>query len=370
MLFSFASTNHRSSDSSWLMIILLFSVAFLMEAAGSYISITGLSQLFGKDYVILFIAGILDVAKITSVSFLYQYWGEIRRVMKYYMTAAVLVLMLITSGGAFGYLSASFQKAIQPNLVASLKSEAFSSQQDALITEKRELTDLKLSINKQIAAIPTENERARRQLISSMKPELERTNKRLEQVNKQLDEIRTKSLEAKGDTIEKDTHTGPIIYISKAFGISLEEASKYIILTIVGVFDPLAVVLILAANFLIMKKKAEPVAEEPDEGTPQTVPASEAIVPPVEESIQETIPVTVRDSIPDPILEPAPYSTVQTEPHRETIPETIPEQISIQEPIPEPAVDVVPAVAEISPQTEFIHEALPVRLNTQGIVLK
>ena len=143
-----------------------------MEGIGSYISVIGLSSLFTGDIVIILMAVILDVAKITSVSFLYQYWNEISRVMRYYMTSAVLVLMLITSGGAFGYLSASFQKAVQPNLVASLKSETFAGQQDSLIAEKKELSDLKLSINKQIASIPTENERARRQLIFSMKPEL------------------------------------------------------------------------------------------------------------------------------------------------------------------------------------------------------
>lgn len=369
-----------------------------MEGIGSYISIVGLSSLFSGDIVIILMAGILDIAKITSVSFLYQYWNEIRRDMKYYMTSAVLILMIITSGGAFGYLSSAFQKAVQPNLEASLKVDAFAAQQTTLISEKKELSELKLSINKQIAAIPTENERSRRQLIASMKPELDRTSKRLEQVNNQLDELSGKSLAAKNDNLVKDVHTGPIIYISKAFGVSVEDSSKYIIGVIVGVFDPLAVVLILAANFLILKKRLKPKEETSpiinDFGTLDVLdplPETEHPLPIIEE------PVVLHNDfcMTEPEIQPETLALVESEPIIE--PEPVPE-IAPTESTPEQELELVPisgpdaALAEHcrnfaeawnqvaptietpsvdvsidssytgSPQSEFMHEPLPASL--------
>ena len=311
-----------------------------MEGIGSFISVVGLSSLFTGDIVIIFMAIILDIAKIVSVSFLYQFWPSINKAMKYYMTSAVLVLMIITSGGAFGYLSAAFQKAVQPNIEASMKVDAFSESQASLITEKRELTDLKLSINKQIAAIPTENEKARRQLIYSLKPELDQTNKRLVVVNSQLDDIRIKTLAAKNDNLVKDVHTGPIIYISKAFGISIEDASKYIILTIVAVFDPLAIMLVLAANFLIKRRKEELLVKPPE--------IEEPVVP--EPVVPE--PVVPEPVVPEPVV-PEPVVEKQVEPI---------------EPIP--VVDVVakPSYSG-SEQNEFMHRSPTVSLSKNGMVL-
>lgn len=347
-------------------LIILFTALF-MEVVGSYISIVGMSIVFSNDIVILFMIVCLDCSKIVTVSFLYQYWETIRRAMKYYMTAAVLVLMIITSGGAFGYLSAAFQKAVQPNIEASLKVDTFSGQQTALINEKKELSDLKISINKQIAAIPTENERARRQLIYSMKPELDRTNKRLEQVNTQLDDIRTKTLTAKSDNIEKDVHTGPIIYVSKAFNVSVEEASKYIILTIVSVFDPLAIMLVLAANFLIKKRNEEKTLPEP----PNVVlPEPSKVIPP-RTSFEPS----------DKSHEPSASALVSLE-QVKTTPKPTPafEQVIVPKPTPapapaptsapvqEPIVEVSPKTYTGSPQSDFIKE-LPVTLHKQGVVL-
>ena len=335
-----------------------------MEGIGSYISVIGLSALFSGDWVIIAMAVILDIAKITSVSFLYRYWSDIRRAMRYYMTAAVLVLMFITSAGAFGYLSAAFQKAVQPNLEVALKVEALTRQQESLEVEKKELTALKLSINKQIADIPTENERSRRQLIASMRPELERTNKRLETVNLQLDDIRAKALAAKGENVEKDVHAGPIMYVSKAFGISLEDASKYIILVIVLVFDPLAIMLVLAANFLIKRKIDEPEPTPPTEPKPvvESDPVEAAIPPEVklEPVVTETKTFTAEDLIEHISPEPAPTPKPVPEPASESTPK-------VEEP---PVVDVATETNYSgSPQTEHI-DPLPVRLEKQGMVLK
>ena len=236
-------------------IFLIFTTAFLMEAIGSYISIFGLSALFAGDIIILGMALILDIAKVVSVSFLYQYWKDIKAVMRYYMLAAVIVLMIITSAGAFGYLSGAFQKAMQPNMEVMLKVESFKHEQERLTAEKTQLIDQRTKIDEQIANLPASSIKGRRQLIASFKPEIDRIASRIETVTKRSDELTSEILKTESDNIEKTVHTGPITYISKAFDISVEDASKWIILTIISVFDPLAVILIIAGNFLVALRK-------------------------------------------------------------------------------------------------------------------
>lgn len=236
-------------------IIVILLTALLMEGIGSYISVVGLSSLFAGDMIILAMAVILDVAKITSVSFLYQYWSEIKTAMKSYLTAAVLVLMLITSAGAFGYLSGAFQKAIQPNYEVALRVESYKKEQTGLLEEKKQLTEEQAKFNQQLAGLPAEFVAGRQRLIKSFKPEQDRIRARLDLVTKRTDELRALVLKTESENLEKDVHAGPITYVSKAFGVSMEDASKWIILTIIFVFDPLAIMLVIAANFLIKRRK-------------------------------------------------------------------------------------------------------------------
>jgi hypothetical protein len=358
-------------------IILLLLTALLMEGIGSYISVVGLSALFSGDVVIILMAVILDIAKVASVSFLYQYWGEIKKTMKYYLTSAVMVLMLITSAGAFGYLSAAFQKAIQPNLEVTLRVDALTRQQEALEAEKRELSELKASISKQIASVPTsETDSARRRLIASMKPEQDRANKRLEAVNAQLDDVRAKVLAAKSENLEKDVHAGPIVYVSKAFGVSMEDASKYIILIIVAVFDPLAIMLVLAANFLIKRRRDEVQEEPPAPTPPPPAPVPSPVPPsPVPPAPSPVPPAPTTPPVEEPVVESKKPESQILVPENTVLEPVVTTTLEPPPSTPEPvAIEVAPETTYSgSPQTEFMDEAprpLPVTLEKQGMVLK
>lgn len=233
------------------MISLVFITAFLMEAIGSYISVIGLGSLFSGDLVILTMAVILDVAKVTTVSFLYQHWERIKLAMKSYLLVAVAVLMVITSAGAFGYLSGAFQKALQPNMEITLRVDTFKRERDQLTKERTELTEQRLMIDKQIAQLSGENVNGRRQLIWSFKPESTRIASRLKDVTDRVDQLNKEILRVESENIDNQVHVGPITYVARVFGVTVDEASKWIILTIIFVFDPLAIALIVAGNFLI-----------------------------------------------------------------------------------------------------------------------
>ena len=266
-------------------ILLIFSTAFSMEAIGTYISVYGLGSLFANDPVILVMAVILDIAKIVTVSFVYQYWHQVKSVMKYYMLSSVLILMTITSSGAFGYLSGAFQKAIQPGMEVSLKVDSFKREQTSLLLERDQLSKQRSDIDKQIAQLPIEYVKGRQKLIASFKPESDRISSRLSIITKRNDALTENILKVESENIDKEVHVGPIMYIAKAFDVPVEQASKWIILTIIFVFDPLAIILIIAGNFLVARRKNEKLSIQ------ESIEIKPVIQPDETESIQESVEI-------------------------------------------------------------------------------
>ncbi len=268
-----------------------------MEAIGSLISIVGMGTLFAGNVTILLMMGILDVAKIVTVSFLYQYWRDIKQLMKVYMTVASCVLVVITSAGAFGYLSGAFQQAIQPNLEVTLKVDSFKKERDGLEAEATKLTAQREKIDQQIAQLPIDQVRGRQRLIASFKPEVERIAARSQVISKRTDELAAEIRKVQQENIEQDVHVGPIVYLSKAFGVTMEEASKWIILTIIAVFDPLAIMLVIAANFLISRRREELTKEKSAEiyVTPVKAP------PMIDLDISKIIKPRTELKVPEPV---------------------------------------------------------------------
>ena len=222
---------------------LVFISAFLIESIGSYISIVGLSALFSTNPVIIAMALSLDIAKVVTVSFLYKQWENISKAMRYYMTTAAVILMVITSSGAAGYLSAEFQKAIIPTKGAEIQVQAMTD-------EKTRLSARKLEIDKQIAQLPAENVRGRQKLQKQFAGELEHINSRIVEIDQELPKLQM-------EQVDVNAHAGPILYIAQAFDTTVESAVKYVILLIIFVFDPLAVALIIAGNFLVDQRRKE-----------------------------------------------------------------------------------------------------------------
>ncbi len=234
-------------------IFLVFLSAFGLEAIGSYVSIIGLSQTFNGDPVILTFAVFLDVCKIIVVSLLYKNWRTMPGLMKAYLLPATLITMLITSYGAAGYLSQSFQSAILPNQQAQITL-------DANMDEKSRLQERKLDIDKQISQLPNNYITARQKLMKSFGPELDRINARIVELDKEIPEL-------KRSISEIEAHIGPIAFFAEVFEVTKEQAVSIIIALLIFVFDPLAVMLILAGNFLLAERQKLSVKDNPKDDT-------------------------------------------------------------------------------------------------------
>ena len=90
-------------------LVIAFSALSVAGSAAFY-SVFGLSKLFaGASTEVIIMAGSLEFAKLVSASLLYQYWDKINKVLKGYLMIAVFTLMIITSGGIYGFLSGAYQ---------------------------------------------------------------------------------------------------------------------------------------------------------------------------------------------------------------------------------------------------------------------
>lgn len=237
-------------------IFVTFLAAFLIEGLGTAVSVIGLSTLFGANPIIIALAISLDAGKLVVVSLLYNYWKQMGIVMKSYAMLASLVTMIITSAGAAGYLTGEFQKAILGTQETELKVNVLKEQQAKYEERKKQ-------IDNQIANLPektTVNQRIR--LMKQFQDEQKALQTKIEEIDKQLPELQLKQ-------IGVEAKAGPILYISKAFDVPVEVAVKYVVLLIIFVFDPLAVFLMVAGNFLLEQRKNQKSAQPSEEdGTP------------------------------------------------------------------------------------------------------
>lgn len=238
-----------------LLALFTFIAAFFIEALGTVISIIGLSAFLGSDIIILALAAVLDIGKLLSVTILYKWWKKLNLLMRMYMVTAVIITMSITSAGAFGYLSASFQKTIIPTKTGIVEVNALKNEKVSLVERKSELLKRKIEIDKQIAELPSNFVRGRQKLINEFKEESSLILTESNTLSKRILSIEKEIADKEVQNIDVQAHAGPIIFVSEAFNIPLEQAVKYIILMIIFVFDPLAVVLVMSGNFLLDKHR-------------------------------------------------------------------------------------------------------------------
>ncbi|CAB4124311.1 hypothetical protein UFOVP49_149 [uncultured Caudovirales phage] len=236
--------------------ILLFLAGFFLSATAAYYSIVGLTAIFSGAFIpILVMGGSLEFAKLVSASWLYRSWSDISLIVKSYMTLAVIVLMFITSMGIFGYLSkAHLENSINTSATVSTEYASIKSEVDAdnkLVSDvDKQLNILDNTVKEDYNILRKQNS-FRKELATSKKE----ANLRLRENNKKLAEA---DLQVKKIEVE----VGPLKYIADLmYGDKakdhLDSAVRFVILLLVSVFDPLAVMLLIAASKSMPKRIEE-----------------------------------------------------------------------------------------------------------------
>ena len=216
-------------------------------------------------------AGSLEVAKLVIASLLYQYWGTINKLLRTYLTVATIILVLITSMGIYGFLSAAYQDTyrqltVKNNQVAFLEQKTDFYEKDvARYDEELERISNNISTlsNAKASSIQvrdTTSSTGFRQTISTT--ELRLSQKRIDVEEKNRASVQAKR-EQVADSLQKyqlaildlENNTdvagelGPLEYLSGLTGTPMDKIINILLLVIIFVFDPLAISLVVAANF-------------------------------------------------------------------------------------------------------------------------
>lgn len=306
-------------------------LAFALALCAAYFSITGLSMLFaGASVAVIIMASCLEVAKLVSASFLYQFWNTINKVLRTYLTIAVVVLALITSLGIYGFLTNAYQ---QTKNEYSLSKTAIDSLSANKSTFEAQLTGLnsKLSFkqkqleNYNAAAVNREN------LLSSLSSQNRNTNrternamqlqKDIAVVNKEIDTLLSKISVVQDSiynyevlikktelTTSSASELGPLEYLSGILNVDMDKIVNWFVLLFVFVFDPLALALVIAFNSLTKESKKENVIE-----------------PVIENIVENTViePVIQTENVNEsPIIIEEPKIVIQKEPEESIYEET------------------------------------------------
>jgi hypothetical protein len=240
---------------------LLLLTGLTISAVAIYYSVVGLAAIFSAAVIPIVIMGsALEVGKLVCASWLKDNWERAPRFMKYYMIIAVMVLMLITSMGIFGFLSKAHN---DQNLVSGDVQSKIAIYDEKITTEKGNIESAKKALSQMDAQVDqmlgrTDTDKgAERAVVIRKQQAKERANLQAEITKAQTNiaSLQAERAPIAAEVRKVEAEVGPIKYIAKfiygdhgADENMLERAVTWIIILIVVVFDPLAVIMLLAAQ--------------------------------------------------------------------------------------------------------------------------
>ena len=246
--------------------------ALSVSASAAFYSVSGLSKLFaGATFEVIIMAGSLEVAKLVIASLLYQYWNTINKLLRTYLSIAAIVLVLITSMGIYGFLSAAYQDTyrqltIKNNQVSFLEQKTDFYGKDVARYDQ-ELERISNNISTLSGAKATSIQVRDTTSSTGFRSTVSTAELRLSQSRINVEEENRASVQAKreqvADSLQKyqleildlENNTdiagelGPLEYLSGLTGTPMDKIINILLLVIIFVFDPLAISLVIAANF-------------------------------------------------------------------------------------------------------------------------
>jgi len=250
--------------------------ALSVSASAAFYSVSGLSKLFaGASFEVIIMAGSLEVSKLVIASLLYQYWTDLNKILRTYLVIAATILVLITSMGIYGFLSAAYQETYSKlSIVENQKSfiqkkiDFYQNDVNRYDTEieriSNNISTLSNAKSSSIQIRDTSVVGGVRTTISTTELRMAQNRINIEEENKKLTQekrsVAADSLQKfQLQVLELDNNTevagelGPLQYLSGLTGTPMDKIINILLLIIIFVFDPLAISLVVAANFAFEK---------------------------------------------------------------------------------------------------------------------
>ena len=272
-------------------VLLPFASAIALSAVAAYYSVIGLAQIFpGSYWPIIIMGSVLEISKLITVSWLYNNWNDTVRIMRYYFLIAIVLLMLITSMGIFGYLS-------KAHLDTNVNINANGVQLKTLETQER-IAKERLNYLLQRAGDPA--------------TATKKIDTQIQEVQADLKKLSSEKLPLLSEENILMAEVGPIQYIAELFYTKddagfIDKAVRLVILIIIVVFDPLAILLLIASNQTLVRlrnlksetKEPKPKAKSKKELAKSTAPSVELFMSDIDsEVIKKTDIVEIKPQKP------------------------------------------------------------------------
>jgi hypothetical protein len=232
-----------------------------LATTAAYFSIVGLMTIFsGAAIAIAFMATVLEFGKIVSAAWLHYEWDRINNMVRAYFTTAVVVLMLITSMGIFGYLS-------KAHIDASITGDSYSL--EASIVDKRldgkqlQLDNLTGRLESLDYVLQTSQPKDRNYVNKVQTPERNEINANIDILVDEIVSLNEQKMPILRQQLDQEAELGPVKYIADMiYGDDAESyydnAVRWIILTIIFVFDPLAIMLLIVSTAAFKREREAP----------------------------------------------------------------------------------------------------------------
>lgn len=267
---------------------LVLLISFGLAGTAAYYSIFGLSRLFSASaFAVTIMASILEISKLITASYLHRFWNMITRLMKIYLVSAVCILMFITSLGIYGFLISAYQKTANElenidKLIETVefKKQRFQVQLTDVRTEKDQITKTIKELNSKQGIQNQYTDKngnivryTDRRTANAVNVEVKRNAdvrdklyEKESRLNDSITKLDLEILDLKTNN-EVAAEVGPLRYISDITGKPMDTVVNWFVLLFIMVFDPLAVILLIAANRIILNNRkqseSKPVTETP-----------------------------------------------------------------------------------------------------------
>jgi hypothetical protein len=284
------------------MIFLTFLTAMALSGVAAYYSVIGLAAIFpGSFWPVVLMGSVLEGAKLVTVSWLYRNWKEIPILMKSYLVIACFILMLITSMGIFGYLSKahlehSSDAAPLVNKIALIDEKIKVSKENVDVNRKA-LKQMDEAVD-QVMGRSSDEKGAEKAVVIRRGQQKERGRilAEIETEQKKIGSLNEERMPMATEAQKTAADLGPIKYVAELIYGSgdanvVDKAVRLVIMLIMVVFDPLAVLLLIAANMSMQDRRVKEIVQKPNEELPPAPLIKEELVEEPEPKKEETVEI-------------------------------------------------------------------------------
>jgi flagellar basal body-associated protein FliL len=247
---------------------IMLIAALSLSAIAAFYSIAGLTAIFAAAVVPIIIMGsILEISKLVVASWLYRNWKEVPTLLKSYFTIAVVILMIITSMGIFGFLSkAHLDQAVPAGDISAqvtIFDDKIKTEKDNIEAARKALSQMDAQLDQKLSRSTDEKGADKAiQIRRSQSSERKKLQNEIAEAQKTIIKLQTERAPIASQARKVEAEVGPVKYIAALiYGDTLdqnmlEKAVRWVIIMIVLVFDPLAVLMLVAFNWSL--KKSQP----------------------------------------------------------------------------------------------------------------